>query len=78
MHNPVLIPLAIPDDLYRRLQALSSARQTDPIHLLESLVTEAEQTDTHLLHHLAALATDLGVSDLAVQHDHYLYGQEPL
>ncbi len=54
MHNQVLIPLSIPDDLYRRLQALSSARQTDPIHLLESLVTEAEQTDTHLLHHLAA------------------------
>jgi hypothetical protein len=58
------------------LQSLSIIHQTDPMHLLESLVTQAEQTNNHVLYHLAALATDLGVSDLATQHDHYLYGTE--
>jgi hypothetical protein len=76
MSNQSLVPLHIPDDLYRRLQSLSTTRQTDPVELLESLVAQAEQTEEHLLHRIASLATDLGVSDLSTQHDHYLYGTE--
>lgn len=76
MSNQSLTPLQIPDELYRRLQSLSSTRQTDPVGLLEALVTQAEQSETHLLHRIAALATELGVSDLSDQHDHHLYGTE--
>lgn len=76
MSTQSLVPLHIPDNLYRRLHVLSSSRQTDPVDLLEILITQAEHTEGHLFHRIAALATDLGVSDLAAQHDHYLYGTE--
>jgi hypothetical protein len=76
MSTQSLVPLHIPDRLYRRLQSLSTTRQITPIDLLEVLVTQAEQAEDHLLHRIAALATDLEVPDLAEQHDHYLYGTE--
>lgn len=68
MSNQSLVPRPIPDELYRRLQSLRTTRQTDPVELLESLVAQAEQTEEHLLHRIASLATDLGVSDLS---EHY-------
>ena len=39
-------------------------------------VTEPAESAGHVLQSLLALATDLGVTDLAEQHDHYLYGVE--
>jgi len=40
----------------------------------ESEVAATEES--HILYDLLALAEDLGVNDLAEQHDHYLYGVE--
>ncbi len=34
------------------------------------------KADVTVLQQLLSLATDLGVDDLAEQHDHYLYGTE--
>ena len=39
-------------------------------------VTEPAEPAGHVLHNLLALATDLGIADLAEEHDHYLYGVE--
>jgi hypothetical protein len=39
---------------------------------VEIEVPEQEVTGENALQRLAALATDLGVDDLAEQHDHYL------
>ncbi len=72
MSNQSLVPLHIPDELYRRLQSLSTTRQTDPVELLESLVAQAEQTEEHLLHRIASLVTDLGVSDLSERYASYV------
>lgn len=41
---------------------------------IETMGPGAEETN--VLQHLLALATDLGVTDLAEQHDHYLYGMD--
>ena len=41
---------------------------------IESETSEAPSG--HILQDLVALAADLGVDDLAEQHDHYLYGVE--
>ncbi|MEA3309643.1 MAG: antitoxin family protein [Chloroflexota bacterium] len=43
---------------------------------IKSLSEEQVQPREHILQQLLALTTDLGVDDLAEQHDHYLYGTE--
>ena len=43
---------------------------------VEPEVEEAATEEGHILYDLLALAKDLGVHDLAEQHDHYLYGVE--
>ena len=43
---------------------------------IQSLPEEQAQTESNVLKELSDLATDLGVDDLAEQHDHYLYGTD--
>jgi predicted DNA-binding antitoxin AbrB/MazE fold protein len=59
----LLRPLALPERTRIRIQI-------EP----ESEVAATEEG--HILYDLLALAEDLGVNDLAEQHDHYLYGVE--
>ena len=59
----LLTPLTLPE--HTRVQ----------VHI-ESITDESTQPAGHVLQRLLALATDLGVDDLAGQHDHYLYGVE--
>ena len=80
-------PVSVYDDLKR----LAADEQSDPVRVLVRLVTDArqqqslrreapgersEQRTGNVLQGLLTLATDLGVDDLAEQHDHYLYGTE--
>lgn len=58
----LLVPLSVPE--HARVQVRIEA------------VEEESEAQGHVLQSLLALATDLGVSDLAEQHDHYLYGVE--
>jgi len=51
-------------EILRRLAASSTASQT-----------QVEPTTT-AFQRILSRATDLGVSDLSEQHDHYLYGTE--
>lgn len=42
----------------------------------DSVVLQPARSKSHVLHRIAALATSMGMTDLAEQHDHYLYGVE--
>jgi hypothetical protein len=76
--EPVTIEL--PAQFYAQLQALAADEQTDPVELLVHLTTVAmqqriqPQSPTRAFQRIRERATDLGVTDLAEQHDHYLYG----
>ena len=76
------VTVKLPTQLYTRLQARARKEQTDMVALLDRLVdvTEAapatQQPMTQAFQRILDRAADLGVSDLAEQHDHYLYGVE--
>ncbi len=55
------------------IQALASLAHSG---LVETSASLPPPTERNVLDDLLALATDLGVNDLAEQHDHYLYGTE--
>lgn len=57
----LLTPLALPE--HTRVQ----------VHV-ETVMDEPAESAGPILQRLLALSTSLGVSDLAEQHDHYLYG----
>ncbi|GAB4443073.1 MAG: hypothetical protein Kow0031_25230 [Anaerolineae bacterium] len=76
-----VVTLEIPVDLYASLQALAANKKQNLSDLITHLVKTAyrqEQTvtSTPAFDTLLANATDLGFTDLAEQHDHYLYGVE--
>jgi len=82
------VTLELPSEIYDGLQQLADQDQIDLIRELDSLVKRAlllqvhdapaqerpASTEPDLLRRLASLAQNLGVEDLAEQHDHYLYG----
>lgn len=75
------VTVKLPKDLYTRLDALAKQERTDLVDLLTrwtaSLATRAPiEPSTPAFQRILSRATDLGVSDLAEQHDHYLYGTE--
>ena len=84
------VTLELPCDLYDGLQSLGAGDGIDPVQVIADLVKRAQQlritdaqanadatpTGSDVLRQLANLAQDLGVEDLAEQHDHYLYGTE--
>lgn len=76
------VTVKLPKDLYTRLDTLAKQERTDVVVLLSRLAalataprTQAEPSTT-AFQRILDRATDLGVSDLAEQHDHYLYGTE--
>ncbi len=76
------VTIKLPKDLYARLDSLAKQERTDLVALMSRLVAsataprvEAEPT-TMAFQRILNRAADLGVSDLAQQHDHYLYGTE--
>lgn len=58
-------------ELIQGLASLASSALVDP-----AASAKSPQAQGTVLNNLLSLATDLGVSDLAEQHDHYLYGTE--
>jgi predicted transcriptional regulator len=76
------VSVKLPRDLYLRLQELANRQQTDIVELLHRLTSAADASSefegatTEAFRAIIARAADLEVSDLAEQHDHYLYGTE--
>lgn len=84
------ITLELPSAVYDDLRELAEEHQVDLVRELTGLVTRArllqvpdarieeEQapTGSDLLRRIVSMAQDLGIDDLAEQHDHYLYGTE--
>jgi hypothetical protein len=64
------------------LDRLAKQERTDLVELLDRLATSGAvsraqiEPTTTAFERILGRATDLGVSDLAEQHDHYLYGVE--
>jgi hypothetical protein len=77
-----MVTIKLPAQLYTQLQMLATDEQTDPIEILTRLITLAIQergrlqSPTRAFQRILDRATDLGVTDLAEQNDHYLYGVE--
>lgn len=80
--TPATVTIELPAQLYRQLQTLAEMEQADVVELLKRLVKLAanqpvnRHVPTPALRNILERATDLGVSDLSAQHDHYLYGVE--
>jgi predicted transcriptional regulator len=78
--TPATVTIELPTQLYRQLQTLAEGEQADLTELLNRLVKLAasqavnRQAPTPALRNILERATDLGVTDLSAQHDHYLYG----
>jgi metal-responsive CopG/Arc/MetJ family transcriptional regulator len=76
------VTVKLPKDLYARLDALAKQERTDVVDLLGRLAASATESQAQVepstiaFQRILGRATDLGVSDLAEQHDHYLYGTE--
>jgi predicted transcriptional regulator len=76
------VTVKLPRDLYARLDALAKQERTDLVELLSRLAASATasqaqvEPSTAAFQRILARPADLGVSDLAEQHDHYLYGTE--
>jgi predicted transcriptional regulator len=84
------VTMELPSEIYDGLQQLADQDQIDLVRELDCLVKRAlllqvrdasaqerpASTEPDPLRQIAAMAQDLGVDDLAEQHDHYLYGTE--
>ena len=80
------ITLRLPRKLYHDLQSLATEEQVSLEEMLTRLVKMAQQRSaptqqyaqppTRAFQRILDRAADLGVSDLAEQHDHYLYGTD--
>lgn len=76
------VTVKLPKDLYTRLDTLAKQERTDLVELLNRLATSVAtpraqvEPSTTAFQRILGRATDLGVNDLAEQHDHYLYGTE--
>ena len=75
-----MITLELPVELYDKLQRLATHKRKEPVDMVAQLVTAAfeqyEQASTPAFQSILEHASDLGVTDLAEHHDHYLYGVE--
>jgi hypothetical protein len=74
------IMLQLPLDLYDKLKSLATEGKKEPKEVIEQLITLAYeqrfQATTPAFQLILDNATDLGVTDLAEQHDHYLYATD--
>jgi len=85
--NTPTITLELPVQIYTDIKALADASQVDVIEMLRRWTVASQESpnaDTftyppsppRAFQRILDRATDLGVDDLAEQHDHYLYGLE--
>ena len=76
------VTVKLPRDLYIRLDKLAKQERTNLVELLDRLAAAAMDSQTQpepsttAFERILGRATDLGVRDLAEQHDHYLYSTE--
>ena len=76
------VTVKLPKDLYTQWDTLAKQEHTDLVELLGRLATSATvsrtqaEPSTTAFQRILGRATHLGISDLAEQHDHYLYGTE--
>ena len=76
--------IQLPLWLYNDLKVLAAAEQADNlVDVIAKLVAQAREqhsqpvlSPTPAFQRILERATNLGVTDLAEQHDHYLYGVE--
>jgi hypothetical protein len=73
--------LQLPASLYADLESLATDEQAEPVEVIARLVETARQerrveSPTRAFRRILERATDLGVTDLAEQHDRYLYGMD--
>ena len=73
------VTLDLPVSLYAALEALASDEEAEPVEVIARLVETARQqhlaeSPTRAFRRILERAADLGIADLAEQHDHYLYG----
>jgi hypothetical protein len=71
--------LELPASVYADLEFLAENEQTEPSEMIARLVKAAHyerraEPSTRAFRKILERATDLGITDLAEQHDHYLYG----
>ncbi len=81
-----VVTLHLPVNLYVELQALATDEQEDLVDVITRLVAIARefspkpelepQPPTPAFQNILDHAIDLGITDLAEQHDHYLYRVE--
>ena len=77
--EPETVVLELPASLYSDIESLAAEEQLEPAEVIARLVEAARQQQqvtvpTRAFRRILERATDLGVADLAEQHDHYLYG----
>jgi hypothetical protein len=75
------VTLQLPASLYADLKSLAIDEQAEPVEVIARLVETARQqrratSPTRAFRRILKRATDLGITDLAEQHDHYLYGTD--
>jgi hypothetical protein len=73
--------LRLPVSLYADLESLATEEHVEPVEVIAQLVEAARrqrraESPTRAFQRILERATDLGISDLAEQHDHYLYGMD--
>ena len=71
------VTLQLPASLYAALESLATDEQVEPVDLVARLVDAAHQQrqvepPTRAFRRILERAEDLGITDLAEQHDHYL------
>jgi hypothetical protein len=84
MMETTSVTIQLPASLHTELQALAAAENTDLIDVIIRLmaivrrerVPDPPRASTPAFQQILEQATDLGITDLAEQHDHYLYGVE--
>ena len=84
--NVAFETIQIPKQLYIRLWRFAEQEQTAPVDLIErwlerALTQEGDDADNTIdavapIYRLHEYAEDLGVTDLAQNIDHYLYGHD--
>ena len=78
VENPT-VTIQLPTSLYNDLQHLAAEDQVDPVEVIARLVAIAERQKappkppTQAFQQILERATDLGISNLAEEHDRYLY-----
>lgn len=71
----------LPASVYAALESLAEKEQTEPSEMVARLVQAARherrtEPGTRAFRKILERATDPRVTDLAEQHDHYLYGTD--